>query len=319
MSRKNTDFIKKNIRDADNIGKDELAKVIREHNKNKTIKKNKVKGVNLGPAVSVQPINVGEPINKKLLDVQPIKPDLYQHLNDKSKSREPLFPTKSKAREPLFSNKQKSKEPLFSKSKKKIDYGNHDYFFIFSQDKKNQNLELNYVIFYKGEKNGNIELRYYGDLLNSEETIKNDKGEESPIGIYNMPEIMEFEKDKTIPLNESKNWYFVQPMGDSVELNQYFKNTKEGLELKESFFCTFLNNFELKNDNATLNKLKSKLLLPFESLKLKTDFDYDILQLKMIAESDDNYSKKRDCDGEQDNNSDSEIEIDDEEEEEGFK
>ena len=64
-------------------------------------------------------------------------------------------------------------------------------------------------------------------MLNSEETIKNDKGEESPIGIYNMPEIMEFEKDKTIPLNESKNWYFVQPMGDSVELNQYLKIQKK--------------------------------------------------------------------------------------------
>ena len=59
--------------------------------------------------------------------------------------------------------------------------------------------------------------------------------------------------------------------------------------------------------------MKKEILLPFESLKLKTKFDYDILQLKMIAESDDNYSKKWDCDGEED--SDSEIEIDDEEEE----
>ena len=121
MSRKNTDFIKKNIKDADNMAKDELARAIREHDRNKSVKKRKEKGVNLGPAVSAPPIKVGEPINKKLLDVQPIKSDLYQHLNDKSKSRESLFPTKSKAREPLFSNKQKSKEPLFSKSKKKID------------------------------------------------------------------------------------------------------------------------------------------------------------------------------------------------------
>ena len=117
-----------------------------------------------------------------------------------------MFPNKSKAREPLFPNKSKAREPLFSKSKKKVDYENHDYFFVFAQDKKNQSFELNYVIFYKGEKNGNIELKYYGDLLDSEETIKNDKGEKSPTGIYNMPEIKEFEKDKTIPLNESKAW-----------------------------------------------------------------------------------------------------------------
>ena len=263
MSRKNTDFIKKNIRDTDNMAKDELARAIREHdsNKNKTVKKKKEKGVNLGPAIVAPPLKVGEPINKKLLDVQPIKPNLYEHLNDKSKSREPLFSNKPKTREPLFSNKPKTREPLFSKSEKKTDYQNQDYFFVFSQDKKNQNLELNYVIFYKGEKNGNIELKYYGDLLDSEETIKNDKGEKSPTGIYNMPEIKEFEKDKTIPLNESKTWYFVQPMGDSVELNQYFKNTKDGLELKNAFFCTFLNNFELKNDSITLNKLKNELLL----------------------------------------------------------
>ena len=50
MSRKNIDFIKKNIRDADNIGKDELAKVMREHDRNKTKKKKKEKGVKIGRA-----------------------------------------------------------------------------------------------------------------------------------------------------------------------------------------------------------------------------------------------------------------------------
>ena len=47
MSRKNTDFIKKNIRDADNMAKDELTRAIREHDRNKTVKKKKEKAIKM--------------------------------------------------------------------------------------------------------------------------------------------------------------------------------------------------------------------------------------------------------------------------------
>ena len=116
----------------DNIGKDELAKVIREHMYNKTIKKNKVKGVNLGPAVSVQPINVGEPINKNTRRTA-YKPGFHQHLND-NQSRESHYFLLSQKQESHYFLTNKIKEPYFQ-NRKKID-GNHDCFFIFSQDKR---------------------------------------------------------------------------------------------------------------------------------------------------------------------------------------
>ena len=174
MSRKNTNFIKKNIHDIDNMGKDTLTNFMKQHEGTK--KKSKK-----------------NPSKTKIKIGEPIKPSFYEHLNDKSKIHKPFLNDNKKVYEQFLNDNKKVHEPLFTKPKKKLDYLNNDYFFVISQDKNTKILDLNYIIFYKGEKNGNIELRYYGDLLNRNE----------------MPEITEFQESDVIDLNKSKNWYLV--------------------------------------------------------------------------------------------------------------